>query len=47
MRDVHNHLIDDLGLAICLGVEGGGFSELGVGKGVYNPCFLMDSLAMA
>ena len=29
-QDVHNHLIDDLCLAIDLRVEGGGFSELGV-----------------
>jgi hypothetical protein len=29
-QDVHNHLIDDLCLAIGLRVEGSGFSELGV-----------------
>jgi hypothetical protein len=29
-RDVHNHLIDDLCLAIGLRVEGSGFSGLGV-----------------
>jgi hypothetical protein len=29
-QDVHNHLIDDLCLAIGLGVESSGFSELGV-----------------
>jgi hypothetical protein len=29
-QDVHNHLIDDLCLAIDLRVEGSGFSELGV-----------------
>jgi hypothetical protein len=29
-QDVHNHLIDDLYLAIGLRVEGSGFSELGV-----------------
>jgi hypothetical protein len=29
-QDVHNHLIDDLYLAISLGVESNGFSELGV-----------------
>jgi hypothetical protein len=29
-RDVHNHLIDDLCLAISLSVEGSGFSGLGV-----------------
>jgi hypothetical protein len=29
-QDVHNHLIDDLCLAISLGVESSGFSELGV-----------------
>jgi hypothetical protein len=27
---VHNHLIDDLDLAISLGVESNGFSDLGV-----------------
>jgi hypothetical protein len=30
VHDVHNHLIEDLCLAICLGVESSGFSELGV-----------------
>jgi hypothetical protein len=29
-RDMHDHSIYDLGLAICLGVEGRGFGELGV-----------------
>jgi hypothetical protein len=29
-KDVHNHLIDDLCLAIGLGVKNIGFSELGV-----------------
>jgi hypothetical protein len=29
-QDVHNHLIDYLYLAICLGVESSGFCELGV-----------------
>jgi hypothetical protein len=29
-QDVHNHLIDDLCLAVCLGVESSGFCELGV-----------------
>jgi hypothetical protein len=29
-KDMHNHLIYDLGLAICLGVGGHGFGELGV-----------------
>jgi hypothetical protein len=29
-QDVHNQLIDDLSLAIGLGVESGGFCELGV-----------------
>jgi hypothetical protein len=29
-QDVHNHLIDDLCLAINLRVEGNGFSELSV-----------------
>ena len=29
-KDMHNHSIDDLDLAICLGVEGHGFGELGV-----------------
>jgi hypothetical protein len=30
VQDVHNHLIDDLCLAIGLRVEGSGFSGLGV-----------------
>jgi hypothetical protein len=30
MHDVHNHLIDDLYLAISLRVEGSGFSDIGV-----------------
>jgi hypothetical protein len=30
VQDVHNHLIDDLSLAIILGVERSGFCELGV-----------------
>jgi hypothetical protein len=29
-QDMHDHSIYDLGLVICLGVEGHGFSELGV-----------------
>jgi hypothetical protein len=29
-RDMHDHSIYNLGLAICLGVEGCGFVELGV-----------------
>jgi hypothetical protein len=29
-RDMHDHPVDDLGLAILLGVEGSGFGELGV-----------------
>ena len=29
VQDVHNHSIDDLGLAISLGVERSGFCELG------------------
>ena len=29
-QDMHNHLVEDLGLAIRLGVEGNGFGELGV-----------------
>jgi hypothetical protein len=29
-QDMHDHLVDDLDLAIHLGVEGGGFGELGV-----------------
>jgi hypothetical protein len=30
VQDKHDHSIYDLGLAICLGVEGRGFGELGV-----------------
>jgi hypothetical protein len=30
VRDMHDHPIGKLGLAICLGVEGNGFGELGV-----------------
>jgi hypothetical protein len=30
VKDMHNHLIYNLSLAICLGVEGRGFGELGV-----------------
>jgi hypothetical protein len=30
VQDMHDHSIYDLGLAICLGVEGHGFVELGV-----------------
>ena len=29
-QDVYDYLIDDLSLAICLGVEGSGFGELGI-----------------
>ena len=29
-QDMHDHSVDDLCLAISLGVEGGGFGELGV-----------------
>jgi hypothetical protein len=29
-QDMHDHSIYDLGLVICLGVEGRGFGELGV-----------------
>jgi hypothetical protein len=29
-QDMYDPLIDDLGLAICLGVEGNGFGELGI-----------------
>jgi hypothetical protein len=29
-KDVHNHPVDDLCLAVCLGVESSGFCELGV-----------------
>ena len=32
VQDVHNHPIDDLCLAISLGVESSGFSELGVNQ---------------
>jgi hypothetical protein len=28
--DMNDHSIDDLALAICLGLEGNGFGELGV-----------------
>jgi hypothetical protein len=48
-KDVHNHLIDDLGLAIGLGVERSGFCELGVQqipnprtKGVEEPIFSVE-----
>jgi hypothetical protein len=27
---MHDHIVDDLSLAICLGVEGSGFGEVGV-----------------
>jgi hypothetical protein len=30
VQDMHDHSIYDLGLAICLGVEGHGFIEIGV-----------------
>jgi hypothetical protein len=30
VQDMHDHSIYNLGLAICLGVEGRGFGELGV-----------------
>jgi hypothetical protein len=30
VQDVHDHLVDDLGLAIRLGLEGSGIGELGV-----------------
>jgi hypothetical protein len=30
VKDMHNHSIYDLCLAICLGVEGHGFGEFGV-----------------
>jgi hypothetical protein len=30
VQDIHDHLVDDLDLAICLGVEGSGFGELSV-----------------
>jgi hypothetical protein len=29
-QDMHDHLVGDLGLAIHLGVQGGGFGKLGV-----------------
>jgi hypothetical protein len=29
-QDMHDHPVDDLSLAICLGVEGSGFGEHGV-----------------
>jgi hypothetical protein len=29
-RDVHNHLIDNLCLVVCLGMECSGFCEVGV-----------------
>ena len=29
-QDMYDHPIDDLSLAICLGVEGSGFGELGI-----------------
>jgi hypothetical protein len=29
-QNMHDHHVDDLGLAICLGVEGHGFGDLGV-----------------
>jgi hypothetical protein len=29
-HDMYDHPIDDLSLAICLGVEGSGFDELGI-----------------
>jgi hypothetical protein len=29
-QDMHDHLIYDFGFAICLGVEGCGFGEIGV-----------------
>jgi hypothetical protein len=30
VQDMYDHPIDDLSLAICLGVEGSGFGELGI-----------------
>jgi hypothetical protein len=30
VQDMHDHPLDNLSLAICLGVEGRGFGELGV-----------------
>jgi hypothetical protein len=30
VQDMHDHHVDDLGLAIRFGVEGSGFGELGV-----------------
>jgi hypothetical protein len=29
VRDVHDHPVDDLGFAICMGMEGNGFCYLG------------------
>jgi hypothetical protein len=29
-QNMHDHPVDELGLAICLGVEGRGFGDLGV-----------------
>jgi hypothetical protein len=29
-HDMYDHLIDDLSLSICLGVEGSGFGEIGI-----------------
>lgn len=29
-QDMYDHPVDDLGLAVCLGVEGSGFGELGI-----------------
>jgi hypothetical protein len=33
VQDMCDHPVDDLGLAICLGVEGSGFGELGFHQG--------------
>jgi hypothetical protein len=30
VQDMHDHLIDDFNVAICLGVEGSGFGEFGI-----------------
>jgi hypothetical protein len=30
VHDMHDHLVYDLGLAICMGVEGRGFGEISV-----------------
>jgi hypothetical protein len=30
VQDMHDHLVEHLSLAICLGVEGSGFGELGI-----------------